>query len=187
MYEAVIVLSVTYGNEISLMSASDGSRVEADEMRCLRSMRGITKCDREEWKNLRVVELKMKVGERAENAILKWYVWVTRTWECKVVILRWFTNHEWEQGKDRPRKRWEWMEWMQELEVMMSSSEIICVNDRESWWRMYKSMNSCSWGCYNAHWTGGHAAGDFFFFFFLLWCDFLMVLTGMNVWDVTSV
>ena len=79
MYEAIVVPTVTYGSEAWVMNKRERSRVEAVEMKCLRAICGVTKFDRvrNDWIQ-EGTGVKMKLGERIEQANLRWYGHVRR-------------------------------------------------------------------------------------------------------------
>ena len=139
MYESIVVPTVLYGSETWVMNARNVSRLEAVEMRCLRSMCGVTKYDR--IRNERIRErtgVQMRLGERAEQAILRWYGHVKRMGENRYA---WRILESCVPGvrpRGRPRKRW--MEGVNEA-IRSRGHDIeqanLCVNDRVSWRSLY--------------------------------------------------
>lgn len=87
LYEAAVVLTVTYGSEIQVMNARDRNLEEAVEMRCWRFMRGITKYDRVKHESTgELTGVKIRLRERAEQATLRWYV-MLREWRKADILL----------------------------------------------------------------------------------------------------
>ena len=79
LYEKVIVPTVTYGSELWGMKVSERRRLNVFEMKCLRSMAGVSRLDR-----LRNEEVRERTGVRKELAarvdtnVLRWFGHVER-------------------------------------------------------------------------------------------------------------
>ena len=79
LYEKVIVPTVTYGSELWGMKERERQRLNVFEMRCLRSMCGVSRLDR-----LRNEEVRERTGVRKELAdrvdmnVLRWFGHVER-------------------------------------------------------------------------------------------------------------
>ena len=141
MYEAIVVPTVLYGSEAWVLNARDVSRVEAVEMRCLRSMCGVTKYDR--VRNERIREqtgVQMRMGERAEQARLRCYGHVMRMDEGRYVRKIHESSMPGVRPRGRPRKRW--LDGVYEA-IKARGQDVeqakMCVGDRVSWRRMYRS------------------------------------------------
>ena len=72
LYEKVIVPTVTYGSELWGMKASERRKLNVFEMKCLRSMAGVSRLDR-----LRNEEVRKRTGVRNIN-VLRWFGHVER-------------------------------------------------------------------------------------------------------------
>ena len=74
LYEAVIVPTVLYGAETWSVSEVDKKKLNVFEMRCLRSMVGVSRIDRVRNQSVRnrsgVVE---KLSNRVEKKVLGWF------------------------------------------------------------------------------------------------------------------
>ena len=74
MYEKVIVPTVTYGSELWGMKESERQTLNVFEMKCLRSMAGVSRLDR-----FRNEEVRERTGVREELAgrvdmnVLRWF------------------------------------------------------------------------------------------------------------------
>ena len=79
LYEKVIVPTVMYGSELWGMKVSERRRLNVFEMKCLRSMAGVSRLDR-----LRNEEVRERTGVRKELAgrvdmnVLRWFGHVVR-------------------------------------------------------------------------------------------------------------
>ena len=79
LYEKGIVPTVTYGSELWGMKVSERWRLNVFEMKCLRSMAGVSRLDR-----LRNEEVRERTGVREELAarvdmnVLRWFGHVVR-------------------------------------------------------------------------------------------------------------
>ena len=140
MYEAIVVPTVTYGSESWVMYAKDRSRVEAVEMRCLRAAVGVTKFDR--VRNNRVREragVQWGLGERVEQANLRWYGHVMRMDESRYPRKVLESSVVGERARGRPRKTW--MNGVEDA-IKARGRDVeeakMGVHDRENWRRMYR-------------------------------------------------
>ena len=79
LYEKVIVPTVTYGSELWGMKESERQKLNVFEMRCLRSMCGVTR-----WDRLRNTQVRDRTGvnkelaERVDKNVLRWFGHVER-------------------------------------------------------------------------------------------------------------
>ena len=86
LYEGVAVPTALYGSETWNMGVAERRRLNVLEMRCLRSMCGVTRMDR-----VRNVEVRRRTGVardlagRAEQSVLRWFGHVERMDECRVL------------------------------------------------------------------------------------------------------
>ena len=88
LYEKVVVPTVTYGSELWGMKVSERRRLNVFEMKCLRSMVGVTRMDR-----LRNEEVRERTGVRKELAA-----------RVDMNVLRWF-GHSVRMDNERLTKR----------------------------------------------------------------------------------
>ncbi len=83
--EGVVVPTALYGAETWNMGAAESKRLNVMEMRCLRSMCGVTRMDRVRNDDVRrrtgVVK---KLAERAEQGVLRWSGFVEIIWLDRV-------------------------------------------------------------------------------------------------------
>ena len=86
LYESVIVPTALYAAETWGMKSADKKRLDVMEMRCLRSMCGVTR-----WDRLRNEEIRRRSGvllelsKRAEQRGLRWFGHVERMDEGRMV------------------------------------------------------------------------------------------------------
>lgn len=106
IYQTYFVPIITYGAETWVMKAREESRLQAAEMRFLRSMIGKTRRDR-----VRNVDVRKRIDverlqERAERTRLKWYGHVRRMDENRLPKKYFQMNIEGTRKQGRPRLRW---------------------------------------------------------------------------------
>jgi hypothetical protein len=74
LYESVVVSSVLYGSETWGLRVAERRQLNVLEMKCLRSMAGVTP-----WDRLRSEEIRRTTGivrelaDRADNSVLRWF------------------------------------------------------------------------------------------------------------------
>ena len=74
MYESIVIPIVTYGAETWSMSVNERKRLDVMEMKCLRSMCGVSILDRVRNEEVREkVQLNEKLSERIDKRILRWF------------------------------------------------------------------------------------------------------------------
>ena len=107
LYEGIVVPTALYGAETWNMGVADKKRLNVMEMRCLRSMCGVTRMDR-----VRNEEVRRRTGVvrdlagRAEQCVLRWFGHVERMEEGRLVkrIVR--SSGKGGNLRGRPRKGW---------------------------------------------------------------------------------
>ena len=109
LYERVVVPTATYGSELWGMKASDRRRLNVFEMKCLRSMTGVSLRDR-----IRNEEVRRRVGiekdlaARVDMNVLRWYGHVERM-DGERMVKR-VVNSSAEGRNTRGRQRIGWMD-----------------------------------------------------------------------------
>ena len=79
LYERVVVPTVMYGSEAWGLRVKERRKLDVMEMRCLRSMCGVTRMDRLRNEVVRErVGVDEKLSERVDRKVLKWYGHVER-------------------------------------------------------------------------------------------------------------
>ena len=109
LYEKVIVPTVMYGSELWGMKVSERQRVNVFEMKCLRSMTGISRLER--VRNERVREragVRREMAVRVDMSVLRWFGHVERMDNERLV--KKVVNAEVDGRNARGRHRFGWME-----------------------------------------------------------------------------
>ena len=94
LHEVVIVPTALYGAEAWAMRSAERRKVNVLEMKCLRSLVGVSRMDR--VRNVEVrrrTGMKMELASRADQRVLRWYLrmwkeWVITVWPRRVLIFR---------------------------------------------------------------------------------------------------
>ena len=79
LYEGIIVPTALYGAEAWGMRSAERRKVNVLEMKCLRSLIGVSRMDRvrnEEVRRRACIE--MELASRADQRVLRWFVHVER-------------------------------------------------------------------------------------------------------------
>ena len=138
LYEGVVVPTTLYGAETWNMGVAERKRLNVMEMRCLRSMCGVTRMDR-----VRNEEVRRRTGvlqemsERAEKRLLQWYGHMERMNEERLV--KKIAKSEVRGVRPRGRPRMGWMDSVKRvLEVRGLSVEQgrITARNRNEWRRI---------------------------------------------------
>ena len=138
LYEGVVVPTALYGAETWNMGVLERKRLNVMEMRCLRSMCGVTRMDR-----VRNEEVRRRTGvlqemsARAEQRVLQWFGHVERMDEERLV--KKIAESEARGVRLRGRPRMGWMDSVKRaLDVRGLSVEQgrIAVRDRNEWRRI---------------------------------------------------
>ena len=107
LYEGVVVPTALYGAEAWNMKEADRRRLDVFEMRCLRSMVGVSRLDRlrnEEVRRRAGVERKM--SEKVDQRVLGWYGHMVRMREERLTKRVWKAEASGARLRGRPEKRW---------------------------------------------------------------------------------
>ena len=135
LYEGVVVPTALYGAETWNMGAAERRRLNVMEMRCLRSMCGVTRMDR-----MRNEEVRRRTGVgrelavRAEQGVLRWFGHVERMEEERVV--KRITGSDVRGERPRGRPRMGWMDGVKralDARGMSVEQGRVVVRDRNEW------------------------------------------------------
>ncbi len=79
LYEGVVDPTALYGADTRNVRESERNRLDVFEMRCLRSMVGVTRKERVRNEEVRRrAGIVRKMSERVDQTVLSWYVYVVR-------------------------------------------------------------------------------------------------------------
>ncbi len=135
LYEGVVVPTALYGAETWNMGAAERKKLNVMEMRCLRSMYGVTRMDR-----VRNEEVRRRTGvvkelaERAEQGVLRWFGHVERMGEESLVKKTTGSDVRGVRKRERPR-----MGWLDSVKRALGArgmsveQEKVLVHDRNKW------------------------------------------------------
>ena len=107
LYEGIAVPTALYGAETWNMSVKDRRKLNVMEMRCLRSMCGVTRRDR-----IRNEEIRRRTGVtrelsgRADQSVLRWFGHVERMEESRLVKKIYRSEARGVTLQGRPQLRW---------------------------------------------------------------------------------
>ena len=137
LYEKVIVPTVMYGSELWGMKESERQKLNVFEMRCLRSMCGVTRWDR--LRNTVVRDrtgVKKELAERVDKNVLRWFGHVERMDDEK--LLKRVVNARVDGRGARGRPRLGWMDGVKKaLKNRMDVREAkVRARNRIEWRRM---------------------------------------------------
>ena len=107
LYEGVVVPTAVYGAETWNMKEPDRKRLDVFEMRCLRSMAGVTRLDRlrnEEVRRRTGVE--RKLSERVDQKVLGWYGHMVRMSDERLTYKVWKAETNGVRLRGRPQRAW---------------------------------------------------------------------------------
>ncbi len=85
LYKGVVVPAVLYGAETWNMESAEKRILNVMEMKCLRSMCGVTRMDRVRNNEVRRTGIVKGLAERAEQGVLQWFGHVERMEEQHLV------------------------------------------------------------------------------------------------------
>ena len=93
LYEGVVVPTVLYGAESWGLKVQERNRLNVFEMRCLRSMCGVTRMDRVRNDEVRRRSgVKTELAERVDESVLRWFGHVMRMSEERLTKRVWSTK-----------------------------------------------------------------------------------------------
>ena len=85
LYEGVIVPRALYGAEAWGMRSAERSKVNVLEMKCLRSLVGVSRMDRVMYEEVRRrAGIEMELASRADQRVLRWFGRVERMDEYRM-------------------------------------------------------------------------------------------------------
>ena len=143
LYESVVIPAVTYGAETWAMRMEERRSLNVLEMRCLRSMAGLTRRDR-----VRNEEVRRRTGvlkpldQRVDEKLLRWFGHVERMDEERLLKRVSLSSVEGRNRRGRPK-----MEWMDGVKKALSSRNLtieqakVVVNDRSEWRRIVNGVD----------------------------------------------
>ena len=141
LYEKVIVPTVTYGSELWGMKERERQKLNVFEMRCLRSMCGVSR-----WDRLRNEEVRERTGvtmelpNRVDRNVLRWFGHVERMEDGR--LLKRVVNARVDGRGGRGRPRYGWIDGVKKaLNGRMDVSEAReCARNRNEWRRMVRQL-----------------------------------------------
>ena len=109
LYEGVIVPTALYGVEASGMRSAERRKVNVLEMKCLRSLVGVSRMDRVRNEEVRRgARIERELASRADQRVLAWFGHVERMDEYRMA--RSLLMAEVSVGRVRGRPRLGWMD-----------------------------------------------------------------------------
>jgi hypothetical protein len=106
VFKSVIVPTLTYGHESWVMTEKTRSRVQAAEMRCLRSIAGVSRLDKIRSsavrESLEVESLLLQI----ERSQMRWYGQVIRMPQERLVVQSLLAQPTGRRPRSRPKARW---------------------------------------------------------------------------------
>ena len=135
LYEGVVVPTALYETEAWGMRSAERRKVNDLEMKCLRSLVGVSRLDR-----VRIEEVRRRAGierelvSRADQRVLRWFGHVERMDEYRMArrVLMAEVSGEWVRGRQR-------LGWMDGVKVTLGNRGMTveaarqCAKDRKTW------------------------------------------------------
>ena len=107
MYERIVVPTVLYGAETWGLNVREKRRLDVMEMKCLRSMCGVTIRDRIRNEEIRRrVGVQINMAGRVERCVLRWFGHVERMNDERMAKRVYVSGVEGRQGRGRPNRVW---------------------------------------------------------------------------------
>ncbi len=107
LYEGVVVPTALYGAETWNTKEADRRRLDVFEMRCLRSMVGVTRLDRVRNEEVRRrAGVVRKMSERVDQRVLGWYGHMVRMNEERLTNRVWKAEVRGARLRGRPERGW---------------------------------------------------------------------------------
>ena len=137
LYEGVIVPTVLYGAEAWSTRVAERKKLNVFEMKCLRSMIGVTRMDRLRNETVRQrVGITTELSERVDARVLRWFGHMERMPEERLVKKIVNADVEGRRARGRPR-----MGWMEAVKRALSERGLTMEDGRErardrAEWRM---------------------------------------------------
>ena len=135
LYEGVIVPPALYGTEVWGMRSVERRKVNVLEMKCLRSLVGVSRMDRVRNEDVRSrAGIERELASRADQGVLRWFGHVERI--DKYRMARRVLMAEVSGGRVRGRPR---LGWMDGVKVALGNRGMTveaarqCTKDRKGW------------------------------------------------------
>ena len=107
LYERVVVPTIMYGSESWGMKVTERNKLDVSEMKCLRSICGVSRLDRLRNDVVRErVGVPEKLSNRVDRKVLKWFGHVERMGSERLTKKVYVSEVEGERGRGRPPFRW---------------------------------------------------------------------------------
>lgn len=106
IFESILIPSLIYGSEAWVMNTTDRSRIQAAEMRVIRTVLNKTRLDKIRSERLRELVGCEAVLKKIERGQLRWLGHLERMEDSRVARKRWYWQLEGTRPVGRPRKRW---------------------------------------------------------------------------------
>ena len=135
LYERVVVPTVMYGSESWGMRVEERDKLDVAEMKCLRSMCGVTRMDRVRNEVVRErVGVPEKLSKRVDRKVLKWFGHVERMGNERMTKRVYVSEVEGNRGRGRPPFRWRdgVRRACAEREIGLEEARGVCM-DRVAW------------------------------------------------------
>ena len=135
LYERIVVPTVMYGSETWGMKVEERNKLDVAEMKCLRSMCGVTRMDRVRNEVVRErVGVPERLSERVDRKVLKWFGHVERMGNERLTKRVYVSEVEGERGRGRPPFRWRdgVRRACAEREIGLEEARGLCL-DRDAW------------------------------------------------------
>jgi len=135
LYERIVVPTVMYGSESWGMKVEERGKLDVAEMKCLRSMCGVTRMDRVRNEVVRErVGVPEKLSGRVDRKVLKWFGHVERMGSDRMTKRVYVSEVEGERGRGRPPFRWRdgVRRACAEREIGLEAAREVCL-DRDAW------------------------------------------------------
>ena len=142
LYEGVIVPTVLYGAETWNVRKEERNKLNVMEMRCLRSMLGVSRVDRVRNEEVRrKTGVGRKLSDRLDQKVLGWYGHMERMNEERLTKRVWSAEAKGVRPRGRPR-----MKWMDGVKKAMEVRGLSLVQGRErardrDGWRLIVNEN----------------------------------------------
>ena len=135
LYEGVIVPTALYGAEAWGMRSAERRKVNVLEMKCMRSLVGVSQMDRIKNEEVRRrAGIGRELASRVDQRVLRWFGHVERMHESR--LARRVMMAEVSAGRVRGRPRFGWMEGVKVAlsnRGMMVEAARRCARDRNEW------------------------------------------------------
>ena len=135
LYEVVIVPTALYIVEAWNIRSAERRKVNVLEVKCLRSLVGVSKMDRVRNEEVRMrAEIERELSSKADERVLRWFGHVERTYEYRMA--RRVLMVEVSGGRVRGRPR---LCWMNGVKVALGNRGMTvevarqCAKDRKEW------------------------------------------------------